>query len=130
MGNSMTGLAGQVSGSAQLAPQVPAGPSPDDVDVVGQRVWEIAQEIDELRRELASLHATEWQSAASDAFQDRLAERTTALAAVVQDVQAAAMAVVAYAAILRAEATLRPGPVFVPLPGADFGAGPGSGAQG
>jgi len=81
-----------------------AGPSPDAVAAVAQRLGSIAREIDAVRLALGPLRAMDWRSKAAAAFGESMLDCNTALAGVVRDVEAGAQAVQLYALALESAA--------------------------
>lgn len=90
------------------------GPSPDAVEEVARRLGVIAREIDILRLDLGSLRAMNWQSPAAVVFGQSLAERNTAMAGVVKEVETGAALVGSYAKHLKSVASTCPNPGLAP----------------
>ncbi|MGA7205629.1 MAG: hypothetical protein WBX27_13465 [Specibacter sp.] len=114
-----------ISGSAGTGA---GGPTPDAVEVVAQRLWDIAEQMASIRVGMGAVGAWGWRSPAADAFRERLAAGTSALAGAEQDVRMAALAAMAYVKYLELAAAglsatgplsgLPPGPgVAVPTVG-------------
>ena len=81
-----------------------AGPTPDAVAVVAQRLESIAREIDAVRLALGPLRALGWQSMAAAAFGESVTVCNTAMVEAVKDVRAGAQAVQFYAQNLESAA--------------------------
>ncbi|UIK88652.1 hypothetical protein [Arthrobacter polaris] len=102
-----------------------AGPSPEAVAVVAQRLAGVGQEIDALRLQLDQLASTDWSSPAAAAFRESLLQRNLAFASVVRDVGAAAVDVANYGLYLQ---SIPAGGLSPDGPqGAGFGTGYGGG---
>lgn len=90
-------------GSAGWAGTVaPAGPSPDAVAVVAQRISALAGELEGIRRQMGAVVTREWRSPAGAAFMAALTDLQVVLSASVTAFEEAAAQVGSYGRHLRA----------------------------
>ena len=92
-------------------PGARAGPPPDAVAALAQRLAGIAADIEGLRLQLGQLVSVDWKSPAAAAFRDALTERNMAILAVVRAIENAADETRSYGLFLStsAQSCLRPG---------------------
>ena len=80
-----------------------AGPSPEAVAVVAQRLLEVATELHALRSRLNTWSTVNWSSLAATAFRQDLAQREQDIAGAGRSIEDAAGAVRRYGALLAAQ---------------------------
>ncbi len=80
-----------------------AGPSPEAVAVVAQRLLEVATELQALRSRLDTWFTVDWSSLAATAFRQDLAQRELDIAGAGRSIEDAAGAVRRYGVLLAAQ---------------------------